>query len=70
MVTTVNNQPSLAMSPEEFSQSTGLSLTYVYQMFRGDKLPGDLHPVKAGRRYLISRKAVEAWLEGNNQAKD
>jgi len=56
----------LAMSPEEFSQSTGLSLTYVYQLFRGDKLPGGLHPVKAGRRYLISRKAVEAWLEGNN----
>jgi excisionase family DNA binding protein len=61
----VTNDKSLAMSPEEFSQATGLSLTYVYQIFRLDKLPGGLHPVKAGRRYLISRKAVEAWLEGD-----
>jgi len=65
---TAEKRPDLAMSPEEFSQSTGLSLTYVYQLFRGDKLPGGLHPVKAGRRYLISRRAVENWLAGEKPA--
>jgi hypothetical protein len=49
-MTTTNEKPNLAMSAEEYAASCGLSLTYVYNCCR---------------RYLISRKAVEAWLQGN-----
>jgi excisionase family DNA binding protein len=62
---TSENPLALAMSAEEYAASCGLSLTYVYNCCRAGTLPGGLHPVKAGRRYLISRRAVEAWLEGN-----
>jgi len=64
-MTKTDEKPNLAMSAEEYAASCGLSLTYVYNCCRVGTLPGGLHPVKAGRRYLISRKAVEAWLEGN-----
>ena len=66
-MTTTDEKPNLAMSAEEYASSCGLSLTYVYNCCRAGTLPGGLHPVKAGRRYLISRKLVETWLSGENK---
>jgi len=63
-----NEKPALVMSAEEYAAACDLSLTYVYNCCRAGTLPGGIHPVKAGRRYLISRKAVEFWLSGENNA--
>ena len=60
----------MAMSPREFAAATGLSLTYVYSLFRENNLPGGLKPLRVGRRWLVSRKAVEYWLEQNRPTTD
>jgi len=47
-------------SPEEVARSLGIHLNSVYSMLKSGELPA----VKAGRKWLISKKRFEAWLDG------
>lgn len=47
--------------PEDVVEETGLCLKTVYKLLR----TGRLAHCRAGDRYLISRKNLEKWLEGN-----
>jgi excisionase family DNA binding protein len=52
----------LALTPLEVSQMLGLHLNSVYSMLKDGSLPG----IKAGRRWLISKKRFETWLDGRD----
>ena len=47
-------------TPEEVARMLGLHLNSVYTMLNNGELPG----VKAGRKWLISKRRFEAWLNG------
>jgi excisionase family DNA binding protein len=48
------------LSPEEVARMLGLHLNSVYSMLKAGSIPG----VRAGRRWLISKRRFEAWLDG------
>ena len=47
-------------TPEEVARLLGLHLNSVYSMLKNGSLPA----VRAGRRWLISKRRFEAWLDG------
>jgi len=49
-----------AYTPEEVARLLGIHLNSVYAMLRSGSLPA----VRAGRRWLISKKRFEVWLDG------
>jgi excisionase family DNA binding protein len=53
-------QQRLAFSPDEVAAVLGISRDLVYDLLR----TGQLRSVKAGRRKLISRLNIEAFLAG------
>jgi excisionase family DNA binding protein len=50
----------LAYSPEEAADLMGISRELVHDLLR----TGQIKSVKAGRRRLIARKAIEEFLDG------
>jgi excisionase family DNA binding protein len=54
-------EPRLAFSPDEVAAALGISRELVHDLIR----TGQLHSVKAGRRRLISRQHLDAFLAGD-----
>ena len=52
-----------AYTPEEVARLLGLHPNSVYQMLKTGGLPG----VKAGRKWLISKRRFRIWLDGEDQ---
>lgn len=50
----------LVYSPEEVARLLGLHANSVYSLLKSGTLPA----VRAGRRWLIPKRRLEAWLEG------
>lgn len=50
-------------SPEEVAKLVGLHPNSIYSMLKNGELPG----IKAGRKWLISKRRFEAWLEGDER---
>jgi excisionase family DNA binding protein len=46
-------------TPEEVAQILGMHPNSVYALLKEGSLPG----IKAGRRWLISKKRLDAWLD-------
>jgi excisionase family DNA binding protein len=57
-------EPRLAFGVQEVADALGVSRELVKHMIRTGQLPS----VKAGRRRLISRKALERYLAGGDAA--
>ena len=53
---------SLVMSLPEFARACSISRGLAYDLARRDALPVPV--IRLGRRIMISRRAVEAMLEG------
>ena len=49
-------------TPEEVARLLGIHLNSVYSMLKMGSLPA----VRAGRRWLISKKRFEVWLDGED----
>ena len=47
-------------SPEEVARMLGVHANTVYSMLKAGELPA----LKAGRKWLISRRRFAAWLDG------
>ena len=47
-------------TPEEVARMLGLHPNSVYTMLKAAEMPG----VRAGRKWLISKRRFEAWLDG------
>jgi excisionase family DNA binding protein len=58
---TSTGEPRLAFSPDETAQLLGVSPELVFDLLRS----GQLKSVKAGRRRLISRANIDAFLAGD-----
>jgi len=58
------SEPRLAFGVQEVADALGVSRELVKHMIRTGQLPS----VKAGRRRLISRKALERYLAGGDAA--
>lgn len=54
-------EPRLAFSPDETAQLLGISPELVFDLLR----TGQLKSIKAGRRRLISRANIDAFLAGD-----
>ncbi len=54
----------LAYSVEEFARVIGVSRNHAYGLLRG----GQVRAVRAGSRWVIPVKAVERWLEGQENS--
>ena len=54
-------EPRLAFSPEEAAELLGISRELLFDLLR----TGQLKSVKAGRRRLISRANIDAFLAGD-----
>ena len=52
-----------AYTPEEVAKLLGLHANSVYQMLKNGELPG----IKAGRKWLISKRRFHGWLDGGDQ---
>lgn len=50
----------VVFTPEEVARALGLHANSVYSMLKRGDLPG----IKAGHKWLISKKRFEAWLDG------
>ncbi len=53
-----------AYTPEEVAKLLGLHANSVYTMLKSGELPG----VRAGRKWLISKRRLYAWLDGGESA--
>lgn len=53
----------LTMSVKEAAKALGISRGLAYDLARQNKLPGVL---RLGRRMVVSRKAINAFLDGGN----
>ena len=53
----------LAYTPEEVAKLLGLHPNSVYQMLKSGELPG----VKAGRKWLVSKRRFHGWLDGEDR---
>lgn len=51
-------------TPEEVAKLLGLHPNSVYTMLKSGELPG----VRAGRKWLISKRRLDAWLDGGESA--
>ena len=60
-VEVMSSTDRLALTPEEVAQLLGLHPNSIYTMLKNGSLPA----IKAGRRWLISKKRFEAWLDGD-----
>lgn len=49
--------------PEEVARLLGIHPNSVYSMLKDGSLPG----LKAGRRWLISKRRFDAWLDGEGR---
>ena len=49
--------------PEEIAMHLGLHANSVYSLLKSGVLPG----VKAGRKWLISKRRFDAWLHGGGE---
>ncbi len=58
---TSTGEPRLAFSPDEAAELLGISPELVFDLLR----TGQLKSVKAGRRRLISRANLDAFLAGD-----
>ena len=54
-------EPRLAFSPDETAELLGISPELVFDLIR----TGQLKSIKAGRRRLISRANIDAFLAGD-----
>jgi len=52
----------LVFTPEEVAKLLGLHPNSVYSMLKCGELPA----VKAGRKWLISKRRFETWLDGGS----
>jgi excisionase family DNA binding protein len=53
----------MAYTPEEVAVLLGLHVNSIYSMLKSGALPG----LKAGHKWLISKRRFEAWLEGGSR---
>ncbi len=60
-VTSFTNR--LALTPEEVARLLGLHPNSVYAMLKNGTLPA----VKAGRKWLISKRRFDTWLDGEDE---
>ena len=58
---------SLTMTIPEVARVLGISRGLAYELAKRDELPVSV--IKLGRRMVLSRRAVEALLSGNGEAK-
>ena len=58
---TSTGEPRLAFSPDETAELLGISPELVFDLVR----TGQLKSIKAGRRRLISRANIDAFLAGD-----
>ena len=58
---------SLVMSIPEFARACSISKGLAYDLARRNELP--VKVIRLGRRMVLSRRAVEALLSGNSEAK-
>lgn len=56
----------LLLSPEEAMEVTGIGRTALYQMLRANEIPH----IKRGRRYFISVKHLNLWIENRCNVKE
>jgi excisionase family DNA binding protein len=61
-VEVTSNADRRAYTPEEVARLLGLHPNSVYTLLKSGDLPG----IKAGRKWLISKRRFEAWLDGGN----
>ena len=52
-----------AYTPEEVGRMLGLHPNSVYTMLKTGALPG----IKAGHKWLISKRRFDAWLDGDGR---
>jgi excisionase family DNA binding protein len=53
------------MTPQDVAKETRSSLRFIYKELKKGVIPH----VRLGDKYLIGRKAFEAWLNGNTSVK-
>ena len=56
----MSNDDRRAFTPEEVAKLLGLHINSVYAMLKSGALPG----IKAGRKWMISKRRFDAWLDG------
>ncbi len=56
----MSSTDQLTYTPEEVARLLGLHPNSIYTMLKSGALPA----VRAGRRWLISKRRMEAWLDG------
>ena len=65
MVQTVPSTERDTLTLEELAHRMGISMTVAYELAQRDKLP--VPTLRAGRRYLFSRRAYEALLDAQHE---
>ena len=58
---------TLTLTIPEVAELLGISRGLAYELAKRDELPVPV--IKLGRRMVLSRRAVEALLSGNSEAK-
>ena len=61
-ITNFDNLPTM-LSPIEVSDVLGVSKGTAYNLFRSEGFPS----VRIGKRWVISKKALQEWLEYKEQ---
>ncbi len=64
MVQTVPSTERDTLTLEELAHRMGISMTVAYELAQRDRLPVPM--IRAGRRYLFSRRAYEALLDAQH----
>ena len=62
-VTVMSSTDRQTYYPEDVARMLGVHTNSVYTMLKDGTLPA----VKAGRRWLISRRRFDAWLTGGHE---
>jgi len=66
VVQTVPSTERDTLTLEELAHRMGISMTVAYELAQRDKLP--VPTLRAGRRYLFSRRAYEALLDAQHES--
>ena len=61
----IESKELATVTVEESARILGIGRQTAYELAVQGKLPGAL---RLGRRWVVSRKILEAWLEGNASA--
>lgn len=64
MVITAASRLRMGLSPQDVADETGLSLTLVYRLLAAGEIPHR----RFGRRIVVGREALSAYLNGREKA--